>query len=191
MSQFFYFRVSKSFIGFVLVILCIAFASCKSDVGEVQPREVGQLSEVDSDTAAISFSSMVSSANAKIAAYACQCVDYIRNRFPLLSSYRGNAKAWHSNLISAGYKVASNPVAGDVIVFQPSFGGVDGTNGHIAAVVSYSYSYDAKTKVGTRKLTHRGANTGGSETECNCTNVKSSTVTYTDGKVGYIAYYHK
>ena len=127
---------------------------------------------------------------AKVDAVSCQCVQYIRNRFGL-SGYYGNAKDWHSNLIKAGYKVTAYPVYGDIIVFQPSFGGVDATYGHIAAVVSYEYSYNTKTKVGTRTLKHRGANTGGSETESNCNNVKTSTVTYTDTKVGYIAYYHK
>lgn len=134
---------------------------------------------------------LVDAAHARTKAVFCQCVQYIRNRFPLLASYRGNANVWGPNLVKAGYKITANPVAGDIIVFQPLFGGVDATNGHIAETVSYGYAYNAKTKVGTRTLKHRGANTGGLETDCGCNNVKTSTVTYTDSKVAYIVYYHK
>ena len=134
---------------------------------------------------------VVNGENARLAAaVSCQCVAYIRNRFSL-QGYYGNAKDWNNNLVKAGYKVTAYPVYGDIIVFQPLFGGVDATYGHIAAVASYAYSYNTKTKVGTRTLKHRGANTGGSETDSGCNNVKTSTVTYTDTKVGYIAYYHK
>jgi surface antigen len=124
------------------------------------------------------------------AAVSCQCVAYIRNRFSL-QGYYGNAKDWHSNLIKAGWEVTAYPKYGNIIIFQPSFGGVDKTYGHIAAVESYSYSYNDKTKVGTRTLKHRGANTGGSSTEHGCNNVGNSSVTYTDSKVGSIAYYRK
>lgn len=120
----------------------------------------------------------------------CQCVDYIRNRFNL-NGYYGNAKDWHNNLIKAGYKTTANPKAGDIVIFQPSFGGVNTTYGHIAAVVSYSYTYNTQTRVGTRKLTDRSANTGGTSTESNCNNVGNSNRTYTDTKVGSIRYYTK
>jgi surface antigen len=92
----------------------------------------------------------------------CQCVDYIKKRFPDLANYRGNAKDWGANLIRAGYKVVSTAQAGDIVVIQP-FGSMHPA-GHIGVV--------AAIEGGGIRI--RGANQAAPFTsECGCNNVSN------------------
>jgi len=123
------------------------------------------------------------------AASYCECVDYVRNRLQDnlgvtgAKAKRGNAYTWGSNLVSLGLKWAGTPrnglaQAGDVVIFQPSYGGgINKKYGHIAFVEKAYYNPNNKTWT----LTYFGANQGGSlRSDANCSNVSSVTTVYKD-----------
>jgi hypothetical protein len=125
--------------------------------------------------------------NASRAVY-CQCVKYIQNRYNLSCS--ANAKDMGSCLTKSKFKKLSSPLAGAVIIYQPTYGsGIDGTNGHIAVITSVSYN----SKVKSYTLKVRGANQGGTSTEFNCNNVGDISSTYTVGSSKYkcLSFYAK
>lgn len=104
------------------------------------------------------------------AAYSCQCVEYIKNKYGLSGSVGGNggAKNMGPYLTARGFTQVYSPVVGAVVVFQPKFSstGVDQTYGHVGVI-------SAVSDLGSYwQITVTGANQSGTKyTDANCSNV--------------------
>ncbi|MGA2112594.1 MAG: CHAP domain-containing protein [Anaerolineales bacterium] len=120
-------------------------------------------------------------------AKACQCVDYIMNRFHL-TGHPTNGKSMAPLLVANGFRQDGTPHVGDVAVFQPRFGHGIWSTGHVAVVVKVqTWAYGKSDWLNT----FRGANQGYAQsTEDGCTNVSNMTILYPKSwGSNYIAYY--
>lgn len=119
-------------------------------------------------------------------AHVCQCVDYIKHVYGLTGAM-GNAKDMGPALQSRGFTRLSSPQVGAVVIFQPSFGGVNSTYGHVGIIRAvWQTNYGRNWQV-----TVRAANQGGWQTISNCKNVNDVTFhSYTKGSAA-VAYYKR
>ena len=114
----------------------------------------------------------------------CQCVDYIKHSYDINGS-TGNAKDMGRSLVNNyGFRKVSAPVVGAIVVFQPSFGQVNPTYGHVGRVIGVSDSG------GSWRITVRSANNGGSQTVLDCNNMNDKAYSAAKSS-GSIAYYRR
>lgn len=108
--------------------------------------------------------------NAPLAAANCQCVDYIKNTYGIKES-TGNAKDMGTWLSNHGFERVYKPEKGAVAVMQPYFPGLtstaSNTYGHVGIIREVA---DWGTQW---KISLRGANQGGTNTEYGCNNVNT------------------
>lgn len=100
------------------------------------------------------------------AAADCSCVSYVKNKFGLTESI-GNAKDIGPRLRDLGFRQASNPQVGAVVIFQPSFGpGINQDFGHTGVISEVS------ERRGEWSIVVTGAAQGGeSREDAGCSNV--------------------
>jgi surface antigen len=100
-----------------------------------------------------------------LAASSCQCVEFVK-QYSGIDVPVGNAKDMVNSLPRLGFRPSSSK-AKSIVVFQPTFPGVNDTYGHTGIVTSVTKSG------GNTYITVLSANNGGSGTRLNCNNVNT------------------
>jgi surface antigen len=147
-------------------------------------------------TIAVAGSGMLvttSPASAHGRAPVCWCVDYVKHSYGI-SGPTGHAKDMGSSLVTTyGFRKLTTPVAGAIVVFQPSYVNVD-RNGNVIGRVDRTYGHVGRilgvSDGGSWKLTVRSANYGGTNNVLDCTNVNDKPFFARKGS-GSVAYYKR
>ncbi len=108
----------------------------------------------------------------------CECVGYVKNQLAITcTGCTANAKDWGLTYFPEGFSlVLENPQIGDLLVITPAVGQHWSNSpaflayGHIGIVETFSVLPNGNLSIGIR-----GANQGGSQYDCGCSNVNLRT----------------
>jgi len=119
----------------------------------------------------------------------CQCTTFVANYYSLPNTYP-NAKDWPAWLSGLGWKQASAPSVGEIVVFQPKFGtGIDQTNGHVGIINSVqSVNNDLFWRI-TVEGSNQTNNTNEWNTIAGCTNVSFTAYRPYPKSDAYVSYW--
>jgi surface antigen len=109
----------------------------------------------------------------------CQCTTYAANFYGLPGKYP-DAKDWPGWLSGLGSMQDSEPSVGDIIVFQPSVDGADGTYGHVGIVEDVTDDGNGQWTI-TMDSANWDGGTSPSLSNAGCTNVTETSITINDG----------
>lgn len=165
----------KNFLRFGLVVMLVFTASCSEN-------SMNDVVLNDSDTTGVS--------RLKASYVSCWCLTYIQNKFKFEKGTGYDALDYGVILKKKGYSKKSTPSSGDIVIFQPEYGNLNPTYGHIGVITNVQYVKKGKEYCYYLKV--KGARQGGDEfNECGCNNISYMNTYVTSNRVKYIAYWRK